>query len=84
MPHIEKLLEQLRRVPLDQIVKECLKEVGKTKSNPFNLRVDFVQWPPRYLYRASDQHVVLGAQFVESEHTDELTTILKTTICPLV
>lgn len=84
MPHIEKLLEQLRRVALDQIVKECLREAGRTKSNPFNLRVDFVQWPVRYLHRASDQHVILGAQFVEPEHIDELTTILKTTICPLV
>jgi hypothetical protein len=84
MPHIEKLLEQLRRVPLDQIVKECLREVGKTKSNPFNLRVDFVRWPARYLYRVSDQHVILGAQFAEPEHSDELITILKTTIRPLV
>jgi hypothetical protein len=84
MPHIEKLLEQLRRVPLDQIVKECMKEVGKTGSNPFNLRVDFVMWPARYLHRASDQHMVLGAQFVEHEHIDGLITILKTTICSLV
>jgi hypothetical protein len=83
-PYIAKLLEQLQRVPLDQIVKECMKEVGKTKSNPFNLRVDFVQWPVRYLYRASDQHLILGAQFIEPEHIDELTTILKATICPLL
>ncbi len=84
MPNVEKLLEQLRRVPLDQIVKECLKEAGKTGSDPFNLRVDFVQWPARYVYQVSDQHVILGAQFVESEHINELTMILKTTICPLV
>ena len=84
MPNVEKLLEQLRRVPINQIVKEYVKEAGKTRSNPFNLRVDFVHWPARYLHRASDQHVILGAQFVEPEHTDELTTILKTTICPLV
>jgi hypothetical protein len=83
-PNMEKLLKQLQRVRLDQIVKECMREVGKTKSNPFKLRVDFVQWPARYLYRASGQHVVLGAQFVEPEHIDELTTILKTTICLLV
>jgi hypothetical protein len=84
MPNMEKLLEQLQRVRLDQIVKECLKEVGKTRSNPFNLCVDFVQCLARYQHRASDQHVILGAQFVEPEYTDELTMILKTTICLLV
>lgn len=84
MPNVEKLLKQLQRVRLDQIVKECMKEVGKTRSNPFSLRVDFVQWPAQYLHRASDHHVILGAQFVEPEYTDELTAILKTTICPLV
>jgi len=83
-PTTKQLIKQINQLRCDKIVKECVKEMGKIDCRPFHLQVDFVLWPKNYQNHVSNQHIILGAQFIQPPYVDELITILRAIICSLV
>ncbi len=59
-----------QRLSLNQIVYHSVKAAGKRVSASFALSFDIVIWPADYLHPISDQHIILGADYLTSEHAE--------------
>jgi len=73
-----------QRLDLNQIVYHCVRAAGKRVSAPFRLRFDVVMWPRDYLRHISDEHAVIGADFLMSERADNYRALHASYIARLV
>lgn len=80
----EQLQTQLQRVRVDKLVKAATRAAAKRQPHPFMLRVDFVRWPAYYQRVMSDQHLVLGANYVDARYAEALRMQLSTYVAKLV
>lgn len=81
---VELMRRQGRAVREEQIVRACLRATGRPTSAPFFLRLDFVRWPAAYQQRRSDQHVVLGVEYLEASATERLREVIAASVTKLI
>ncbi len=50
------------------------------RARKFHLRVDFVYWPYDYRREVSEDHLVLGAAYLDAERSAELGALLRSKV----
>jgi hypothetical protein len=73
-----------QRLDQNQIVYHCARAAGKRVSAPFHLRFDVVIWPRDYLRHITDEHVVIGADYLAPERADDYRALHASYIARLV
>lgn len=79
-----QLHHQLDAVNLNRIITQCCRRVGKPIPRPFRLYLDIIYWPEQYLRHVSDEHLLLGARYLQPQRLRDFQAMLHTYIQRLV
>ncbi|BCX03864.1 MAG: hypothetical protein KatS3mg053_1802 [Candidatus Roseilinea sp.] len=81
---ISLLHEQLARLSLNELIRQCMRSAHKSTVPDFALNVNLMRWPS-YLYQPlSDHCFVAGTSFITHDHIDELRSLLQSHIVKLI
>lgn len=79
-----KMREQIQRLRIEKMIRDCAKKLGKNHTITFNLIVDFVQYPVVYVQSVRKEYIVVNSQFTDPSMLKDFREVLYQQIANII